>query len=324
MLLIFFLKRGEYMTPDNMTGNADLKVQSLFDNIEDLLEKKKYEVALEIIEENKSFLQKYSDMKYQVLLNKYYADSLYHVTLFAYERDSDEMLFERLFLEHRSYFEVHLDKKNYARLLKIEGFIKKRKRAKRMKIIAPIVIIAVLAGSFLIYKAFDKGGVPAAQTDGNVQNPPSGETDNPAIENGGPDSQYSNSSSDPDINENTSSPGSENINSDTDNPLDSEGSENISDGENADYLLPSDTRELTRADIQGMSAKDVRLAINEMYARKGYNFGAGANQRYFDEKSWYIKNEDLTSAEDVAAKFTNIENTNLSFLAAEERRLKNN
>ena len=73
-----------------------------------------------------------------------------------------------------------------------------------------------------------------------------------------------------------------------------------------------------------MSAEDIRLAINEMYARKGYDFGAGSVQRYFEEQSWYEKDEALATAGDAAARFTDLENRNLSFLAGEERRLKSN
>ena len=73
-----------------------------------------------------------------------------------------------------------------------------------------------------------------------------------------------------------------------------------------------------------MSAKDLRLAINEMYARHGYYFGPGANQRYFDEKSWYNPDMSIKSPNDIVENFTEIENKNLSFLATQERRLKNN
>ena len=155
------------MTPDNITGGGDLKAHSLFENIETLLKKKNYKEALEIIETNKTYLQTHSDMKYQVLLNKYNADALYHVTLYAYEKDSDEMLFEKLFTEHRSYLEVHLDKQSYARLLKIEGFIKNRRRAKRTRILAPVLIIAILAGSFAIYRAFNNDKPPAITQNGD-------------------------------------------------------------------------------------------------------------------------------------------------------------
>ena len=303
------------MTPDNMTGNGDSTVQSLFENIEDLLKKKNYKEALEIIETNKTYLQTHSDMKYQVLLNKYNADALYHVTLYAYEKDSDEMLFEKLFTEHRSYFEVHLDNQSYARLLKIEGFIKNRRRAKRMRIILPVLVITLLAGSFLIYRAFNNDEPPAI-TENGAENPEPDTTDN--ADDGQVDASED-PAAEPGSDNGDSQDGSSDIPSDKASPDD----DPTSDGA-GEFLLPSDTKELTIADIEGMSAQDLRLAINEMYARKGYDFGEGSVQRYFEQQSWYEKDEDLADAADVAATFTDIENRNLSFLATQERRLKNN
>ena len=72
------------------------------------------------------------------------------------------------------------------------------------------------------------------------------------------------------------------------------------------------------------NAKDLSLAINEMYARHGYYFGPGANQRYLDEKPWYNPDLSIKSPNDIVENFTEIENKNLSFLATQERRLKNN
>lgn len=302
------------MTPDNITGGGDLKAQSLFENIETLLKKKNYKEALEIIETNKTYLQTHSDMKYQVLLNKYNADALYHVTLYAYEKDSDEMLFEKLFTEHRSYLEVHLDKQSYAKLLKIEGFIKNRRRAKRTRVLLPVLIVAILVGSFGIYRALNNDEPPAVTQNGDgPENPDQGEdispSDNPDAATDAPElPDGSIVDAEDDMSE---------LPADPDDPADT-------DDIAGDYILPSDTKELTRADIEDMSAEDIRLAINEMYARKGYDFGAGSVQRYFEEQSWYEKDEDLATAADAAARFTDLENRNLSFLAGEERRLKNN
>lgn len=54
------------------------------------------------------------------------------------------------------------------------------------------------------------------------------------------------------------------------------------------YILPdSNTRRLTRADLQGLSKEQLRLARNEIFARHGMIFGVPDLDAYFGEKSWY-------------------------------------
>ena len=54
------------------------------------------------------------------------------------------------------------------------------------------------------------------------------------------------------------------------------------------YILPdSNSRKLTRADLQGMSKEKLRLARNEIFARHGMIFGVPDLDAYFGEKSWY-------------------------------------
>jgi DNA-directed RNA polymerase specialized sigma24 family protein len=54
------------------------------------------------------------------------------------------------------------------------------------------------------------------------------------------------------------------------------------------YILPdSNSRKLTRADLQGLSKEKLRLARNEIFARHGMIFGVPVLDAYFGEKSWY-------------------------------------
>ena len=56
----------------------------------------------------------------------------------------------------------------------------------------------------------------------------------------------------------------------------------------ATYILPdSNSRRLTRADLQGLSKEKLRLARNEIFARHGMIFGVPDLDAYFGEKSWY-------------------------------------
>lgn len=56
------------------------------------------------------------------------------------------------------------------------------------------------------------------------------------------------------------------------------------------YILPgSDTVVLTEADLIGMTADELRLARNEIYARHGRIFNDPELQAYFNTKSWYAE-----------------------------------
>lgn len=56
----------------------------------------------------------------------------------------------------------------------------------------------------------------------------------------------------------------------------------------SEYILPdSNSKKLTRADLEGLTKEELRLARNEIYARYGMIFGAEDLKEYFGSKSWY-------------------------------------
>ncbi len=56
----------------------------------------------------------------------------------------------------------------------------------------------------------------------------------------------------------------------------------------SEYIIAdSDKRLLTRAELEGFSKAELRLARNEIYARHGMIFGAQDLRDYFESKSWY-------------------------------------
>ena len=304
------------MPENNLPTDSELKVDNLFKNIDELILKRNFDEAFNLLEENRSYITKFANVKQQLLLNKYHTKILFELTLSAYEVERDADKFLSLFEKNRDFFEVHLDKPKYNRLLRYTSNIKKNRRKKKLNIIIPVAFFLV---ALLIYGVATMDILPkisfneiyssvaekfksdkADDADTPIPN------DNSAEDNTEPDSGGA-SNEDEAISENNSSEG------------------DSSDGTlGEDYLLPSSTKELTLDDIIGMSSKDLRLAINEMYARHGYYFGPGANQRYFDEKSWYNPDMSIKSPNDIVENFTEIENKNLSFLATQERRLKNN
>jgi len=59
-------------------------------------------------------------------------------------------------------------------------------------------------------------------------------------------------------------------------------------GMNASYIIwDSDLRYLTEEDLMPLSDYDIKLARNEIYARKGRMFNDASIQEYFDGQSWY-------------------------------------
>lgn len=64
--------------------------------------------------------------------------------------------------------------------------------------------------------------------------------------------------------------------------------EDVNEYEENEYILPeSDSKYLTEQDIQGMSADEINLAKNELYARHGRIFQRKELQEYFENCSWY-------------------------------------
>ncbi len=65
-------------------------------------------------------------------------------------------------------------------------------------------------------------------------------------------------------------------------------------------ISDSATRVLTNADLQGMTAYQLRLARNEIYARHGRTFKDASLQNYFNSCSWYKPNGNYNYANDNA------------------------
>ncbi len=98
-------------------------------------------------------------------------------------------------------------------------------------------------------------------------------------------------------------------------------------GGSADYLCAeSDQRELTEDDVTALQnqtvegipeGKDIiQMVINEMYARKGYQFDDEAIQAYFDSKAWYQEITNRTDdMEKVLEGMSEVEKTNIDFLS---------
>lgn len=90
------------------------------------------------------------------------------------------------------------------------------------------------------------------------------------------------------------------------------------DDDEEEYILPySDSCYLSEEDIEGLSAKELRLARNEIYARHGRKFKDKTLQKYFDEKSWYEGEYEPDEFRETWLSL--LERKNAAFLLAKEK-----
>jgi len=92
-----------------------------------------------------------------------------------------------------------------------------------------------------------------------------------------------------------------------------------------DYIFPeSNTRYLTDEEISGYSSKELELAKNEIYARRGRLFVTERIADYFNGKSWYqgtVPPEEFDAKQDQI--FNEYESTNVSKIAQWEEKKRN-
>lgn len=93
-----------------------------------------------------------------------------------------------------------------------------------------------------------------------------------------------------------------------------EATETETDGE---YIFPeSDTRLLTSEELSSIPANQLRLARNEIFARRGRLFTSAELQEYFESKDWYegtIKPEEFSDS-----MLSEIEKENIDLIKARE------
>ena len=81
----------------------------------------------------------------------------------------------------------------------------------------------------------------------------------------------------------------------------------------AEYAFPSDKVLLTESDLAGKSQWEVTVVLNELYARRGYQFQTNKDLiSHFSAKSWY--HPATTSQDACVSQFSDIERANQQFL----------
>ena len=100
--------------------------------------------------------------------------------------------------------------------------------------------------------------------------------------------------------------------------MDAEEETTLTGEEETDIFPDSSERALSEAEVAALSDYDLRIAINEIYARNHYQFQTPEMSEYFGKKAWYSgSNPDQTS---VRSGFNSTEEANMKLLEKERDR----
>ena len=128
----------------------------------------------------------------------------------------------------------------------------------------------------------------------------------------------------------------EDVNTDEDIEVDAEGETDADEGvkqeesapseetsaSDSEYILPkSDKEKLTRAELEGLTKEQLRLARNEIYARHGMIFGVADLDNYFAAKSWYKPTVSFTDFYDTV-EMSLIEEANVILIQEVEKTMQ--
>lgn len=78
---------------------------------------------------------------------------------------------------------------------------------------------------------------------------------------------------------------------------------------NSQYILPSDSRELTRSELEELNLDTLNKAYNEIFARHGHDFKSKELKVYFDAQPWYkaVPEKTVAVSELSALEYKNME-----------------
>lgn len=84
-----------------------------------------------------------------------------------------------------------------------------------------------------------------------------------------------------------------------------------------EYMYASDTGLVTEDELKKLTQAEIRLLLNEMYARHGYIFSTKEYSDYFMKRTWYIPR--YTSQSDAEAGFNDMERRNKIIISDYEK-----
>lgn len=94
-------------------------------------------------------------------------------------------------------------------------------------------------------------------------------------------------------------------------------------GDSSEYILPgSSTSLLTNSDLEGLSADQIQMAINEIYARHHRKFVTKSIQDYFNSKTWYEGTVEASSFDETS--LNQYENQNIALMIQYRKNMTTN
>ena len=184
--------------------------------------------------------------------------------------------------------------------------VEKKKSKAPLIVLLVVLIAALLVGTVLILNQFGVVPLPWQTKTETSKSDDSKKSDKESREDEDSDSKKSDSKK------------SDSKKKDLDKNKDKDEKEDaqVEDGEVKGQIFPHSAEELLTEDqIKALSDKDLRLAINEIYARHGYAFTTKEMQDYYGKLDWY---ENLNKTQDeVNAELTTIEYQNKEMLTKE-------
>jgi hypothetical protein len=184
--------------------------------------------------------------------------------------------------------------------------VEKKKSKAPLIVLLVVLIAALLVGTVLILNQFGVVPLPWQTKTETSKSDDSKKSDKESREDEDSDSKKSDSKK------------SDSKKKDLDKNKDKDEKEDaqVEDGEVKGQIFPHSAEELLTEDqIKALSDKDLRLAINEIYARHGYAFTTKEMQDYYGQLDWY---ENLNKTQDeVNAELTTIEYQNKEMLTKE-------
>lgn len=322
-----------------MPKTNQASVNKLFQKIVNLYEQHNYSAALKLIEEHRDSMSESLNMKQQLQLNKLHASSAYHEIIRLHEENPGSLELRNMFGAYKQMLEIHLNANEWNHLLgmfsdvdiKNISFVHAKSPNSQKKLLSSnlllsivftIFLVGILALAFLFIKPKllnmdNNSTIQSSDTENGESNSNSSSAENNA---GTTTSSGTTQSSltTPVTTSNTVQnpavtpviPSGTTVQNPTATPVDSNTA-----AQSTDYLLPSDTKLLTKEDMATFDRNNLNLAINEMFARYGYDFGkSGKYYEYFKTKTWYQIDPNIKNSVQAENKFSEIEHKNLNFL----------
>ena len=335
-----------------MPKTDQASVNKLFQKIVNLYEQHNYSYALKLIEEHRDSMSESLNMKQQLQLNKLHASSAYHEIIRLHEENPGSLELRNMFGAYKQMLEIHLNANDWNHLLgmfsdvdiKNTSFVHAKSPNSQKKLLSSnlllsivftIFLVGILALAFLFIKPKllnmeNNSTIQSSDTENGESNSNSSSAENNAgttTSSGTTQSSVTTPGTTPDTTPGTTpvnpsgttvqnpattpvNPSGTTVQSPTATPVDSNTA-----AQSTDYLLPSDTKLLTKEDMATFDRNNLNLAINEMFARYGYDFGkSGKYYEYFKTKTWYQIDPNIKSSVQAENKFSEIEHKNLNFL----------